>query len=121
MRETASGGLQSPAPSPAAFAERWRALHDQAGRIAEMAQLSPERFEGAIAALPDRIGDAPDWKRSLAWQHIEDIDAMMRPGLAALATITSRGLSAHVPALALWREFYNARGSVMALVDEVPA
>ena len=121
MRKTVSDGAGSPVPSHTAFTKRWRELHDQAGKIAQMAQLSPERFDGAIAALPDRISDAPNWKRSLAWQHIEDIDAMMRPGFAALATITSRGASAHVPTLALWREFYNARDAVMALVAEAPA
>lgn len=117
MRETASGA----APSVDAIAARWKALHDQATAVGQMAQLSPERFEGALADFPGRICGASSWKLALALQGIEDIDAMMQPGLAALSTVTARGGSAHVPALALWREFYNARTGVMALAQDLPA
>jgi putative intracellular protease/amidase len=47
-------------------------------------------------------------------QGLADIDAMLVPGLSALATLTARGQDATTPALALWREFHAARGSVLA-------
>lgn len=97
------------------LAEKWADLHDQATGLARLAQLSPEPYAGTLAAFPAQIGDASKWQRELAWQGIEDIDAMMQPGLAALATLQRRGISASAPALALWREFYEARGAVLAL------
>ncbi|MEL6737312.1 MAG: hypothetical protein AAFO28_00125 [Pseudomonadota bacterium] len=123
MRETATKGQgqhggDGTASPPSSLAARWADLHDQAMRLAQLADLSPEPFAGSIAAFPDRIGEADEWQRELAWQGLEDIDAMMRPGLAALATLTQRGMTANAPALALWREFYDARGAVMALARE---
>ncbi|MEM6857200.1 MAG: hypothetical protein AAF559_04945 [Pseudomonadota bacterium] len=122
MRKTAAKGegqsaIQGTASPHSSLAARWEDLHDQAMRLAQLADLSPEPFAGPIAAFPERIGDADEWQRELAWQGLEDIDAMMRPGLAALATLTQRGMSANAPALALWREFYDARGAVMALAS----
>ncbi len=94
---------------------QWRALHEQAAELAQLAQLSPEPFEGDVADFPVAIGEAGPAQIGLAWQSIEDIDAMMQPGLTALRTITARGQNANVPALALWREFHSARSSVLAL------
>lgn len=98
---------------------RWGELHRQAERVARIAQLSPEPFVGDLASFPDTMGDAQEWQRELAWQGIDDIDAMMRPGLAALETLRQRGQPAHVPALALWREFYTARGTILKLAQNV--
>ena len=99
------------------LAEKWEDLHQHAAQLATLAQLSPEPFAGAVAAFPAQIGEAQEWQRELAWQGIDDIDAMMRPGLAALATLKERGAAANAPALALWREFYTARTAVMALTQ----
>jgi hypothetical protein len=105
------GGL----PPESDFAGKWRQVHRRAAELAALAQLSPEKFEGALAAFPDRIGEAPARQRELAWQGLEDIEAMMEPGLAALETLRRRGTTTTAPALALWREFYGARRSIMAL------
>ena len=95
---------------------RWEDLHHSAAQLARAAALSPEDFDGDLAAFPAMLGEANEWQREMAWQGIEDIDAMMRPGLAALNTLTERGNDATVPALALWREFHHAREAVLALV-----
>ncbi|MEO0590346.1 MAG: hypothetical protein AAFZ11_07265 [Pseudomonadota bacterium] len=119
MREAAAKGHSDDTAAPlSSLAARWEDLHEQAARLAQLADLSPEPFAGSIAAFPDRIGESDEWQRELAWQGVEDIDAMMRPGLAALATLTQRGTAANAPALALWREFYDARGAVMALARD---
>mgnify|MGYP001554196967 CR=1 FL=1 len=97
--------------------QRWEDLHATANQLAQVADLAPEGFDEDLAGFPAMIGEATEWQREMAWQGIEDIDAMMRPGLTALATITARGQDASVPAQALWREFHHARGAVMALVQ----
>lgn len=112
MRETAQSQA---AVKRCSIAERWKDLHQSAEHLARLAALSPEPFRGEIAAFPGMIGEAHEWQRELAWQGLEDIDAMMRPGLAALHTITARGASPTAPALSLWREFHAARSALMAL------
>ncbi len=108
----AEGAQETP---PSTLAAKWEDLHEQATQLAKLAEISPEPFVGALAAFPAQLGEASEWQRELAWQGIDDIDAMMRPGLAALATLTDRGAATTAPALALWREFYDARGAVMAI------
>ena len=114
MRET-TRRHDGASPFETGLAGKWKDLHARAARLAKMAELSPEPFEGAIADFPGQVSRAPDWQRELAWQGIDDIEAMMRPGLAALETLCERGTAANAPALALWREFYNARGAIMSL------
>ena len=99
------------------LAQRWEDLHGTAAQLAKVADLSPEEFDADLAAFPGLLRHANDWQQTMAWQGIEDIDAMMRPGLTALSTITARGQDASAPALALWREFHHARGAVLTLVQ----
>ena len=113
MRETITRA-EEPTGS---LAERWEEIHSAADQLAQVADLAPEGFDEDLAGFPAMLGEATEWQREMAWQGIEDIDAMMRPGLTALATITARGQDASVPAQALWREFHHARGAVMALVQ----
>ena len=112
-----SAAERAPSAPSRGFADKWKALHQRAGELARLADLSPEKFDGPLAAFPRRIGRASDAQRDLAWQSLEDIEAMMEPGLAALDTLNGRGLLATAPALALWREFYRARSAVMALAN----
>ncbi len=99
------------------LAKRWKELHDISTQLAKVADLAPEPFDDELAAFPELLGNASDWQRTMAWQGVEDINAMMRPGLSAVGTITARGQDASVPALALWREFHHARETVLALVQ----
>ncbi|MEP3422476.1 MAG: hypothetical protein ABJN35_12130 [Erythrobacter sp.] len=99
------------------LAQQWKALHETAAQLAGIANISPEVFDSRLAAFPELLGDANGWQQTLAWQGVDDIDAMMRPGLAALGAITARGQDASAPALALWREFHHARDAVLAVVQ----
>jgi single-stranded DNA-specific DHH superfamily exonuclease len=101
-----------------ALTEGWDNLHAAAAQVAQLADLAAESATADLAAL---LNDATEWQREMVWTGIEDIAAMMRPGLTALRTITSRGQDASAPALALWREFHAARGAVLALVQREPA
>ena len=99
------------------LAQRWEDLHASATQLAILADLAPEAFADELAAFPNMLNNASEWKHQLAAQGVEDIDAMMRPGLAALRTLTARGADPKVPAQALWREFHHAREAVLALVQ----
>nr|WP_298931906.1 hypothetical protein [uncultured Erythrobacter sp.] len=115
MREMRKTAQQAARPA-ASLADRWEALHEQAAELAALAQLAPEQSATKSNELAAHLHHAQDWQRELAWQGIEDIGAMMQPGLAALKVITSRGMDANAPALALWREFYSAREGVLDML-----
>ncbi|WP_394730328.1 hypothetical protein [Altererythrobacter sp. GH1-8] len=100
------------------LSKRWRELHTLGQLIALKAQLASEPFEGRIANFPDAIVDAAPWHRELAEQALEDIDAMLQPGLTALQAIEARGHDVTAPALALWREFYHAREGLLSLAPK---
>lgn len=97
------------------FDYQWQRLHDQAAELTKLAQLAAEPVTDEVVGFPARLMNADKDQRTLAWLGIEDIDAMMQPGLTALHTVTARGQNASVPALALWREFHAARASLLAL------
>ncbi|MCK0129666.1 hypothetical protein [Erythrobacter sp. F6033] len=109
MRETAE---QATRPIQA-LAQKWDDLHSRAAEVAALAQLAPEKSDQDADRFATALGQSAEWQRELAWQGIEDIDAMMQPGLRALKVITARGMDANAPALALWREFHMAREGVL--------
>lgn len=109
MRDLASGRDAS------ALCRQWQAIHASAAEVAALADLSPEKLEGELAEFPDRIDAAQGWRRQLAQQGIEDIEAILATGLSALKAIAARGQDACAPAGALWREFHHARQGVLAL------
>ncbi|WP_390584799.1 hypothetical protein [Erythrobacter sp. MTPC3] len=112
MRDT----VQQAARPVAALAKRWDELHASAAELAHHAGLAPDNAVTDAATFEDALAKAHQWQREAVWQGIEDIDAMMQPGLTALKTIVARGQDAAAPALALWREFHFAREAVWATV-----
>ncbi len=108
-------------PSVTALADRWQALHAQAAELAEFAELAPEPFDQGMPHLPERLATVSACRRELVRQGIEDIDAMMQPGLTALRTIAARGQDTTAPALALWREFRTARNAALGILTDQTA
>ena len=112
------------APARAAFGQaaasasslKWAALQDAANVVAGLAGLELERTTPEIRNFPELIRDAATWRRELAERGIEDMAAMMEPGIAALLGVNARGADPRAAALALWREFTQARGAVLALL-----
>lgn len=104
-----------------AITDSWKAIHASAAEVAALAGLAPEKSEGAITDFPAHCTEAGEWQRSMARQGIDDIEAMLRPGLIALRTIAARGGDTTAAALALWREFYSARGAILAFVEPFEA
>jgi hypothetical protein len=101
--------------SASAMSMKWSALHDAAGVIAMLAGIAPEPMRPEVRNFPAMIRDTGGWRRNLVEQGIEDLSAVMEPGLAALLAVNARGVSPATAALALWQEFHAARGGLLAL------
>lgn len=98
-----------------AAGRKWAALHDAAGVVATLAGVAhqpavdAQRFSAAVR-------QAPHWRREQAEHGVEDLAAIMEPGLAALISVQAGGGDAAAPALALWQEFVAARDALARLV-----
>ena len=55
------------------------------------------------------------WRRAMAEQGVDDLSAIMEPGLSALLAVRARGGDASAPAMTLWEEFLAARDALLAL------
>ena len=106
--------------SASAMSMKWSALHDAAAVIATLAGLAAEPMRPEVRNFPAVMRDAGGWRRELAEQGIDDLAAIMEPGLAALLAVHARGASASIPALALWQEFHSARAALLALTPPHP-
>ena len=100
----------------APLCRKWSVLHEAAGAVAAIAGLSAEPLRGDLARFPVEVGEAGGWRCEMARQGIEDLSAMLEPGLSALLAACSRGTSCVVPAQALWREFVAARDALLKLL-----
>ncbi len=108
---SASG--QPPFGPEMAMSARWSALHDAASAARALAELPDEPLTPAIRGFPDAMRSAGGWRLDMARQGIEDLMAVLQPGLSALLTAHARGGDIAPPALALWREFQSARDTLL--------
>jgi hypothetical protein len=101
---------------------KWAALQDAANLVAALAGVEPGPLSPQVEDFPALIREATSWRRELAERGIDDIAAVMQPGIAALLSVDARGADPRPGALALWREFVEARAAVLALLppDGVP-
>lgn len=118
----AQGGALSASGRPAfgqtsasALGVKWAALHDAAALVASLAGRAPEALGADLRNFPTAILAAGGWRRNLAEQGIEDLTAIMEPGLAALLAVHARGVDPAPAATALWQEFSAARDALLAL------
>ncbi|MBA4161684.1 MAG: hypothetical protein C0515_06335 [Novosphingobium sp.] len=95
---------------------KWSALHDAVGVVGMLAGLAAEPMRPEVRNFPAVMRDLGGWRREQAEQAIDDLSAIMEPGLAALMAVNARGANPAVPALALWQEFHAARSALLALV-----
>ena len=96
------------------LAFRWRSL-DEAGQV--VASLAGEAEPAGDAGFVDRVETACGERRRAAEQAIDDLAAMMEPGLAALLYVCENGGDARAPAAALLREYRHARAALLILAS----
>jgi hypothetical protein len=101
--------------SASALSMKWSGLHDAAATVAAIAGLASPPMAPAVRNLPSVMRDAGGWRRERAEQAIEDLAALMEPGLEALLTACARGADPRPAARALWNEFLRARDALVAL------
>ncbi len=99
-----------------ALSVKWAALQDAAAVIAALAGIEAEPPTPELRNFPALIREAEPWRRELAERGIEDMTAVLEPGIAALLGVDARGASPRPAALALWGEFTEARAAVLALL-----
>lgn len=98
-------------PGPAL---RWSALQDAAAVVARLAGVTrPPHARDPRAALERAQG----WRRQALGQALDDLCAIMEPGIAALLAVRAAGGDARVPALALWREYEAAERGLLAMLS----
>ena len=122
----AETGRSGPAPGGArpdfsaaplsAMSMRWSALHDAAAVVGRLAGLAPEPRKPEVRNFPAIMRDCGGWRHDLACEGVDDLAAVMEPGLSALLATRARGISPAPAALALWQEFLSARAALLALV-----
>ena len=112
----ASGRAEFGQAASSAVSMRWAALNDAAGLVCKLAGIVPEARTPELRNYPAIMRDVGGWRLALAEQGIDDLAAMMEPGLAALLAVHARGSSAAPAALVLWREFHAARAALLDLV-----
>jgi hypothetical protein len=103
-------------PFPRTMALKWSVLHHAAGVVAGLAGLPEDANGAASMGYPATMHAAGGWRLALAAQGVDDLAAVMEPGLAALLAIHSRGADPMVAAQALWEEFEAARDALLALI-----
>lgn len=108
-------------PAVPSTSMRWAALAEAAQVVAMLAGLETERPSKEVRNFPALIRDCDRWRRALADNAIADLSAIMEPGLATLLAINARGADCRPAALALWREFVEARSAVLALLPPTGA
>lgn len=94
----------------------WPTLHQAADAVAAMAGISADPMSPQQRDFPKSARAAGGWRLALAQQGLDDLAAIMEPGVAALLAAHARGADAPAAALALWEEFSHARDALMALL-----
>ncbi len=111
----AAGRAEFGQASASAMSMKWSALHDAAGVVAMLAGIAAEPMRPEVRNFPAVMRDAGGWRRERAEQGIDDLSAIMEPGLAALLAVHARGVNPAAAALALWQEFHAARAALLAI------
>ena len=100
------------------IAQRWAAIGDAAQAVRIMAQ-APER---APCAKDRQFGilirDIEDARKQILSHGVDDLTAIMQPGLAALLATIARGQDATIAAGILWEEYMRTRDALLALLPD---
>jgi hypothetical protein len=95
---------------------RWGALREAARAIAALAGVRSQEEVAAMLAFPAGLRTVDSRRARLIEQSIDDLVAIMEPGVAALLSVHERGGDVVPAAKALWQEFASARLGLLALI-----
>ena len=95
---------------------KWAALHEAAAAVCTLAGEDPEPSSAEVRNFPAQVRDANGWRRELAERGVDDLAALMQPGIAALLAVSARGIDPTSAARALWREFLAARAALLGIL-----
>lgn len=113
--------VERPLAEPSAsLALRWETIHAAANAAAAFAGIVTQPLSPEVHNFPQALRDVGGWRRNLALQGVEDLAAILDPGLAALLAVHDSGTDAAPAALALWQEFVVARDALLALAPPLP-
>lgn len=98
------------------MAMKWTAVHEAAAAVGELAGLAPEYRTPEVRNFPAIMRDTGGWRQRLAERGVDDLAAILEPGLAALLVLHGSGAPAEAAAKALWQEFQLARAGLLALI-----
>ena len=102
---------------PDALAGQWAAVHEAAKAVANLAQLGEEEPDDEVRSLPDRAARLSKIRRELVASGVDDLAAVLQPGMRALIALTAKGQDTTSAALTLWREFHTARSAILSLAE----
>lgn len=115
-----AGRAQFGQGSASALSMKWSALHEAAEAVAAIAGREAAPLSAQQRNFPIDIREAGESVHRLVEEGVEDISALMEPGLAALLAVNARGNDPSAAAAALWEEFVRARDALLTLVPEKP-
>ena len=98
-----------------ALAGQWEAVHQAAAAIGVLAQLGRAPADAETSGLPERAEALGGYEYALIQRSVDDLAAIMRPGLRALLALDAQGRDTTAAALTLWREFHAARDAIIAI------
>ncbi len=98
---------------------RWSTLTGAGNIVAALAGEQREEGVPQIREFTVLLQDCPTWKRELVERSVNDLAAIMQPGMATLLSLNQRGADIQPAARALWQEFVAARAAVVDLLAGV--
>jgi len=100
------------------LAAQWDAVHEAAAAIGVLAQLGRPEESEAVTGLPARAAANGGYEYEMVLRGVDDLAAVMQPGLRALLSLSASGQDTTSAALTLWREFHASRDAIIALAPE---
>ena len=95
------------------LASQWDAVHEAAAAIGALAQLGRGDEDDAVKGLPDRALQLGGFEYEMVMRGVDDLAAVMQPGLRALLALSAQGQDTTSAALTLWQEFHKSRDAII--------
>ena len=104
--------------TPAVLDAKWRALENVTSAVADLAGIGADSSDRAATDFPGMLAQTSGWRRNLAEDGLNDLIAIVEPGVAALLAVHARGNDTAPAAMALWREIKLARANLLDIVAQ---